>query len=192
MDSSFEEQVTSILNTLGSARDEVSPEFVALLYAELKQLARSQMARQAADHTLQPTALVNEVWLRVRPEESTKSWESRRHFFRAAVMAMRSVLVDHARAKLADKRGGGARPISLDQAFEVSIEDPGWVLELEAVLEKLEREDSTLAEVVQLRFYAGLSHEEIAAHCGVSVRTVERRWRAARLWLLDRLGKSEA
>ena len=98
MGSSFEEQVTSILNTLGSPGEEVSPELVALLYAELKQLARAQMANQAADHTLQPTALVNEVWLRVRPEDGEKSWESRRHFFRVAVMAMRSVLVDHARA----------------------------------------------------------------------------------------------
>lgn len=191
MDSSFEDQVTSILNSLGSARDEVSPEFVALLYAELKQLARSQMARQAQGHTLQPTALVNEVWMRVRPDEGDKSWESRRHFFRAAVLAMRSVLVDHARAKLADKRGGGVRPASLDKALEVSAEDAGWVLELESVLDLLEEEDPTLAELVQLRFYAGLSHEEIAAHSGVSLRTVERRWRSARLWLLDRLGEAE-
>ena len=88
--------------------------------------------------------------------------------------------------------GGGARPISIDGALGVSMEEPGWVLELEAALEQLEREDPTLAEVVQLRFYAGLSHEEIAAHCEVSVRTIERRWRAARLWLLDRLGKTEA
>ncbi len=107
MDSPFEDQFTSILNRLESSSEEVQSDLVALIYAELKQLARSQMARQAEGHTLQPTALVNEVWMRVRPGEADKNWKSRRHFFQAAVLAMRSVLVDHARAKLAEKRGGG-------------------------------------------------------------------------------------
>jgi len=191
MDSPFEDQFTSILNRLESSSEEAQSELVALIYAELKQLARSQMARQAEGHTLQPTALVNEVWMRVRPGEADKNWKSRRHFFQAAVLAMRSVLVDHARAKLAEKRGGGVRAASLDEALEVSAEDAGWVLELDSALEQLEKDDPTLAELVQLRFYAGLSHEEIAAHSEVSIRTVERRWRAARLWLLDRLGEVE-
>ena len=115
------------------------------------------------------------------------AWDSRRQFFAAAIKAMRSVLVDHARARLAEKRGGGKRPVSLENAQELTFEDAGWVLEMKEVLELLEQEDADLAELVQLRFFAGMSHEQIAAHQEVTVRTVERRWRAARLWLMDKL-----
>jgi RNA polymerase sigma factor (TIGR02999 family) len=154
-------------------------------------MAQSQMSRQRGDHILQPTALVNEVWMKIRPESGTHSWENRRHFFRAAVKAMRSVLVDQARSQLAAKRGGGEKPLSLDESLHIRAENASSILELDGALDRLEQQDASLAELVQLRFYAGMTHEEIAAQLGVSVRTVERRWSAARLWLLDCLGPED-
>lgn len=191
MQDPFQSQVTSHLNAIGKPESAPPEGFIALLYGELRRLAQGQMSRQRGDHTLQPTALVNEVWMRIRPESGEHSWESRRHFFSAAVKAMRSVLVDHARAQLATKRGGGLKPLPLDEALQVTAEDAGSVLELDGALDRLELADAPLAELVQLRFYAGLSHEEIAGQLDVSVRTVERRWRAAKLWLMDDLGGGE-
>lgn len=182
-----EVEITRLLNEAGGGRGALGDKLVTALCSHLQQLARSHMARQGGDHTLQPTALVNEVWIRVKPGQQDRAWESRRQFFAAAIKAMRSVLVDHARARLADKRGGGKRPVSLENAQELTFEDAGWVLEMKDVLELLEQEDADLAELVQLRFFAGMSHEQIAAHQEVTVRTVERRWRAARLWLMDKL-----
>jgi RNA polymerase sigma factor (TIGR02999 family) len=167
----------------------IPEDFVALLYGELKQMAKIQMVRQRADHTLQPTALVNEIWMRVQPDSEEHSWESRRHFFKAAACAMRSVLVDHARGRQAIKRGGGEKPVSLNEEIHMGDEDVDSVLELDEALSRLEAEDPDLAELVQLRFYAGMAHEEIADQLNVSVRTVERRWRAAKLWLLDDLSE---
>lgn len=187
----FLSQVTNHLNAIGKPDSETPEGFVALLYGELRRLAQGQMSRQREDHTLQPTALVNEVWMRIQPESGEHSWESRRHFFRAAVKAMRSVLIDHARSQLAAKRGGGIKPLPLDEALRVTEEDAGSVLELDSALDRLEAADAPLAELVQLRFYAGLSHEEIAGQLDISVRTVERRWRAAKLWLMDDLAGGE-
>ena len=184
-----EVEITRLLNEAGAGRGAMADNLVTALASHLRQLARTHMARQGSDHTLQPTALVNEVWMKIRPGQRESEWESRRQFFAAAIKAMRSVLVDHARARLADKRGGGRRPVSIEVAHELTFEDAGWVLEMKDVLELLEREDADLAELVQLRFFAGMTHEEVAAHQQVTVRTVERRWRAARLWLLDKLSK---
>jgi len=182
-----EVEITRLLNEAGSGRGALGDRLVTALCSHLRQLARSHMARQGGDHPLQPTALVNEVWMKIKPGQQDHTWDSRRQFFAAAIKAMRSVLVDHARARLAEKRGGGKRPISLENAQELTFEDAGWVLEMKEVLELLEHEDADLAELVQLRFFAGMSHEQIAAHQGVTVRTIERRWRAARLWLVDKL-----
>ncbi|MGC6487970.1 MAG: ECF-type sigma factor [Planctomycetota bacterium] len=187
-----EVEITRLLNEAGAGRSTLGDDLVAALSSHLRQLARAHMARQGGDHTLQPTALVHEAWMKLRPGEHEAEWDSRRQFFAAAIKAMRSVLVDHARARLADKRGGGKRPVSIEVAHELTFEDAGWVLEMKDVLELLEREDADLAELVQLRFFAGMSHEEIAAHQQVTVRTVERRWRAARLWLLDKLSGGAA
>jgi RNA polymerase sigma-70 factor (ECF subfamily) len=182
-------QVTAILNGMGKEDSSTPEDFVALLYGELKQMANIQMVRQRGDHTLQPTALVNEIWMRIQPESEEHSWESRRHFFRAAACAMRSVLVDHARGRQAAKRGGGEKPVPLNEDIHVAAEDADSILELDGALGRLEAEDPDLAELVQLRFYAGMAHDEIADQLNVSVRTVERRWRAAKLWLLDELSE---
>lgn len=188
MQDPFQTQVTRHLNAFGSSSSEIPEGFLSLLYQELRRLAQGQMSRQRDDHILQPTALVNEAWMKIRPEAGERSWEDRRHFFRVAVRAMRSVLVDHARAQLSAKRGGGAAPLPLDEALQLTPDSAEPVLELDGALERLEQADPQLAELVQLRFFAGLSHEEIAGHLEVSVRTVERRWRTARLWLMDDLG----
>ncbi|HIF42477.1 MAG TPA: RNA polymerase subunit sigma [Planctomycetes bacterium] len=185
----FPTQVTTILNGMSKEDSSTPEDFVALLYGELKQMAKIQMVRQRGDHTLQPTALVNEIWMRIQPESGKHSWESRRHFFRAAACAMRSVLVDHARGRQAAKRGGGEKPVPLNENIHVAAEDADSILELDGALVRLEAEDPDLAELVQLRFYAGMAHDEIADQLNVSVRTVERRWRAAKLWLLDDLSE---
>ncbi|HJM56610.1 MAG: RNA polymerase subunit sigma [Planctomycetes bacterium] len=189
MSDPFQTQMTAILNGMSKDDASIPEDFVALLYGELKQMAKIQMVRQRADHTLQPTALVNEIWMRVQPDSEEHSWESRRHFFKAAACAMRSVLVDHARGRQAIKRGGGEKPVSLNEEIHMGDEDVDSVLELDEALSRLEAEDPDLAELVQLRFYAGMAHEEIADQLNVSVRTVERRWRAAKLWLLDDLSE---
>jgi len=188
---SFENQYTKLLNRIG-ARDTTPPEeFVALLYDELRSLARAQVRGPRGQQALQPTALVHEAWMKLARPEREIDWNDRRHFFRTAVQAMRSVLVDFARSRGAQKRGGGRQPLVLDEALHVSAENAEHLLELDAALEKLEALDPELSEVVQLRFFAGLSHEELATHLEVSVRTIERRWRAARLWLLDALQEGD-
>lgn len=153
------------------------------LEGELRRLAARQLDRQEPGHTLQTTALVNEAWLRLAP----LGYEGREHFLAVAARAMRSVLVDHARRKRADRRGGGAVRLELDEAlvgFEAGAED---LVALDAALAELESADPTLASIVELRFFAGLSNPEVARVQGTSLRSVERGWRAARAWLRTRL-----
>ncbi len=154
------------------------------LYHELRRLAHRQMRGQPPGHTLQTTGLVHEAFLRLRAADP-QAWNDRAHFLRSAAQAMRSVLVDHARARKTEKRGGdrGREPLDaaeLDRvvaAYEASHLD---VLALDEALDRLEADDPELAELARLRFFAGLTVPEVADVVGVSVPTVERRWRVAR------------
>jgi RNA polymerase sigma factor (TIGR02999 family) len=166
-------------------------EAIARLHAELRHLAMGQLARQRAGHTLQPTALANEAWLRLFGEAQPR-FEGRRAFFALASRAMRAVLVDHARAHDTAKRGGGRErvSVSVSLAEDAAAQRPEFVLDLldlEEALTELEAVDAELARLVELRFFGGLSHTAIAETLDVSERTVERRWRLARAWLLERL-----
>lgn len=166
-------------------------EAVARLHDELRHLALAQLARQRAGHTLQPTALANEAWLRLFGEAQPR-FEGRREFFSLASSAMRAVLVDHARSHGAAKRGGGRERISLSVSFaqDQAVERPERVLDLldlEDALAELETVDADLVRLIELRFFGGLSHAAIAETLEVSERTVERRWRLARAWLVERL-----
>ncbi len=172
-------QILQELDPDDSARNE---ELMGAVYEELRTLARAHMRGEGEGHTLQPTELVHEAYFRL-VERPGLGWESRGHFFGAAARAMRQVLVDHARRRVADKRGGGERPVTL--STEIASE-PGIsveVLDLHRALTNLEVQDADLARLVELRFFAGLTVEEAAATLGISPRKAAKDWSVARLWL---------
>ena len=165
-----------------AARDEL----LVVVYAELRQLAAAYMRRERADHTLQPTALVHEAFVRLT-RGAQVSWNDRSHFFRVAARAMRRVLVDHERGVGAAKRGSGQK----NQLLEQEIVIPGIdveILALDEALDRLGTLDERLLQVVELRYFTGLGVEEVAQLLGVSSRTIKRDWRSARAWLLAELG----
>ena len=169
----------------GEALDRVFP----LIYRELQRIARAQLGRERAGHTLEPTALVSEAYLKLanRPPSGA---ENRAHFVAVAARAMRQVLVDHARARAATKRGGGAAPLTLNEDLAGAHSDPADVLALDQALERLDELDTRLRRVVELRYFGGLQDEEIAQVLGVTRRTVQRDWVKARAWLHRELGGS--
>lgn len=160
-----------------------------LVYAELRRLARRAMSRQAPGHTLQTTALLHEAWLRL--EKVGARWESEEHFLAVAARAMRSVLVDHARRRSADKRGGGRQRVDLDDLVDVLQQRSADLLALDEALAELARLDEELGRIVELRFFGGLKHPAIADLLGVSLRRVERGWSTARSWLYTRLSSGD-
>jgi RNA polymerase sigma factor (TIGR02999 family) len=173
--------LTQILQAAGDGR--ASPEdLFPLVYAELRELARRQMGGEAAGHSLQPTALVHEAWLRLGGNESV-GWQGRAHFFGSAAEAMRRILMDHARRRNAQKRGAGSRRLPLDVVELVSADDPWKVIVLDEALVRLEARDPRLASVVRLRFWAGLDEREVAQLLQRSERTVRNDWQLARAWL---------
>jgi len=178
--------LTDALATARTGDRHAASHLVRLVYAELRELAASMLSRLPPGQTLQATALVHEAYLRVaRADEA--DWDNRRHFFAAAAQAMREILVCEARRKFALKRGGGRRRVDLDEE-SLRIEPPSAdVLALDEALSELERDDERKAKVVLLRFYAGLTMEEIARTLDVSLATVEREWRFVRVWLQRRL-----
>jgi RNA polymerase sigma factor (TIGR02999 family) len=153
------------------------------VYGELRILAQSNMRREANGHTLQPTALVNEAFLRLQP--AATGWANRRHFFGAAAEAMRRILVDHARRKHAQKRGDGLERVTLAD-LDVAAHEPGIeVMALDEALTALRDEDPRLEQVVTLRYFAGLTVEQVAETLELSPATVKRDWTFARAWLQD-------
>ncbi|MEL6363932.1 MAG: ECF-type sigma factor [Pseudomonadota bacterium] len=174
--------VTQLLSRIRAGDAAAAENLLPIVYEEMRQLARARMARERAGHTLQATALVHEAFLRLTGGEEV-GWDGRAHFFAAAAEAMRRVLVDHARRRAREKRGGGAVQVTLDeQAASVDAGDVD-VLALSEALDGLEALDAGMAAVVKLRYFAGLSVEETAAALGASPRTVNRQWTAARAWL---------
>ncbi len=157
------------------------------VYDELRAMARQLMRDEKAGHTLQPTALVHETFIRL-VEQDGATWESRAHFFGIAARAMRQILVDHAREKAAGKRGGGLTRVSLSEA-EGSEPPQAWeVLSLHGALDKLARQDARMARIAEMRIFGGLTGEETAHVLRVSPRTVDGDWSVARLWLSRELG----
>jgi len=172
---------------------EAGEEVIALVYKDLRALAAHFLNNERPDHTLQPTALVNEVYLRLA-EIHAMDWRDRAHFFAMASRLMRRTLVDAARAKRADKRGGSAVRVTFDEAHGAAAKSDHTidVLALDAALTGLAALDPRKARVVELRFFAGLSVEEAAEATGVSVETIARDWRFARLWLRREMTKGSA
>jgi RNA polymerase sigma factor (TIGR02999 family) len=182
--------VTELLAAWGGGDPRALDALVPLVYAELRQQARRALRREGAGHTLQPTALVHEAWLRLVDQRHAR-WESRSQFFGVAAQVMRRVLVDHARTRHAQKRGGGAVQVSLSDAAAV---DGGSdadvdVLALDDALSRLAELDPRKARLVELRYFVGLSIPEAAEAMGISQATVGREWAVARLWLRRELDR---
>jgi RNA polymerase sigma factor (TIGR02999 family) len=179
-------QVTRILERAQAGDPHAADQLLPLVYNELRKLAARQMASQPAGHTLQPTALVHEAWLRLAGSERDR-WNDRRHFFRAAAQAMRQILVDAARKKSRFKRGGGWRRLDLESIHLAVETDPDGLLAVNEALEDLSSHDPVKADLVKLRFFVGLTLCEAAQALGCSTATAKRSWAFARAWLYRRL-----
>jgi len=175
-------EITRLLDRLNHGDQGAAEPLLRHVYAELRRLARGQLSRSPAQTTLQPTALVHEAYLRL-VDRNAADWQGRQHFFAVCARAMRQVLIDQARARKAAKRGGDRRREPLD-AVVVEFEERAFdLLSLEEALTRLSEMDPQLGRIVELRFFAGLDHGEVAAVLELSTRTVERGWRTARAWL---------
>ena len=183
------ENVTQLLNAWRQGDDSALEELTPLILHELHRRAQGYLRRERQGHTLQPTALVNEVYLRL-VEQGSSTWNDRAHFFAVAAQLMRRILVDHARAHRAEKRGGQVERVQLDEAREVGLGEDLDLLALDDALHDLARLDARQARVVELRFFAGLNIEEAAEVLGISTATVTRDWRYARAWLVRQLRRT--
>ena len=175
-----------MLRSIEQGRAQATDELLPLVYEELRKLAARKMARESPGHTLQPTALVHEAWLRLAGDESQR-WDGRGHFFAAAAEAMRRILIEHARKKNAVKRGVDFERVNFENLDVGILAEGEDFLLLNDALEKLEREDPDAAKVVKLRFFAGLTNEEAGKVLGVTDRTAKRYWTFARAWLFQEL-----
>ena len=179
-------QVTQLLADWSNGDLKARDRLLPLVYAELRRLAAASLRRERGDHTLQPTALVHELYLRL-VEERSVDWRSRSQFFGVAAKLMRRILVDHARGRRAAKRGGGLHEVTLSRALIVSEERAPALVALDEALSRLASIDPQQARVVELRFFGGLSVEEASEVLGISTATVKREWNVARAWLAHRL-----
>jgi RNA polymerase sigma-70 factor, ECF subfamily len=179
--------VTEWLVRLRAGHPEAKSALIELVYSDMHRLARNYMRKERPWHTLQPTELINEVYVRM-VDQPNRTWQNRPHFLAAAAQAMRRILVDYARMRETEKRGGGAEQIPLnDQNVGVVGHRPENLIALDRALDRLSEMDPELAQLVEWRFFGGLSEEEAAGLLNVSSRTVKRRWSMARAWLLAEL-----
>jgi RNA polymerase sigma factor (TIGR02999 family) len=179
-------EVTGILQAAQAGDKDAAARLLPLVYAELRQLAQARMAQLPPGQTLQPTALVHEAYLRLIGKADLHL-EGRQHFFFAAARAMRDILVEQARSKAGPKRGGGRQRVELDETAAVTGPPPDAVLALHEALAELEKMDPIKGQIVQLRYFAGMSIAEIATVLQMSERTVHRHWRFIKAWLKSRL-----
>lgn len=179
-------EVTRLLEAWSDGKQEALEELLPLVYVELRKMARRYMNNQSSGHTLQTTALIHEAYLKL-VHQNNKRWQNRSHFFAVAAKAMRHILVDHSRTRQRIKRGGDTKLISLDQVAEISSGRAAQIVALDEALNQLEKLEERKSQVVELRYFAGLSVEETAEVLRVSTKTVERDWRFARTWLLREL-----
>ena len=184
--------VTRILSQIESGDPLAAEQLLPIVYDELRKLAAAKLAQEKPGQTLQATALVHDAYIRLVNVEQAQHWDSRGHFFAAAAEAMRRILVEQARAKLRHKRGGARKHFDVD-TIDVAVQaTPDQLLAIDEALEKLQREDPAIFELVKLRYFAGLNVEQAASALGISVPTAYRYWNYARVWLHDELlGSSE-
>jgi RNA polymerase sigma-70 factor, ECF subfamily len=184
--------ITQLLHKTAAGDKDAESILATIVYRELRHIAAYQLSKERPDHTLQATALVHEVYLRLAGRFD-REWKSRAHFFGVAAHLMRLILVDHARAHRAEKRGGALTRVALDELDRPRLfaeEQYDQLIALDSALMELQGVDPRAARVVELRFFADLSNEEAATVLGVSPRTIKREWQFARVWLYDRLCES--
>jgi RNA polymerase sigma factor (TIGR02999 family) len=182
-------EVTRILSAVEQGDPRAAEQLLPLVYDELRRLAAARMAAEPAGHTLQPTALVHEAYLRLVGDGAGPGWNGRGHFFAAAAEAMRRILINRARDKNRVKRGGGRRRVDLDALSDPAAAPADDLLDLDDALDALARSFPQAAELVKLRFFAGLTLDEAAAALGLAPRSADRQWAFARAWLFDALGR---
>ena len=190
MGSATPQDVTGWLRAWGHGDESALAKLVPLVYGELHRRARSFMRRERAGHSLQPTALIHEAYLRLVGSKPAVDWQDRHHFYALAARLMRQVLVQHSRAHRARKRGGGAAPVTFDETLLAQERAPDLV-RLDEALRALALTDGRKSRVVELRFFGGLSREETADVLGVSAQTVQRDFRLAKAWLLREMKRGE-
>jgi len=189
MRASSSEELTELLNRVTSGERENYERLAELVYGELRAMAGSLMQNERKGHTLQPTAVAGEAYLKLI-DRASHNWKNRAHFFGAAAQAMRRILVDYGRRKQSQKRGGTLDRVDLKVAAKVTVASPEDLLALDEVLTRLEKIDAQQGRVVELRYFGGLTEEEVAEVLGISVRTVKREWMVARAWLYAELRRS--
>lgn len=181
-------EVTQLLLAWSEGDQAALGRLMPLVFEELRRMARRYLEGEDPRHTLQPTALVNEVYLRLVDRRKVH-WQNQAHFFGFAAQLMRHILVDYARGRQTSKRGSGSRPLSIEALIDLPERRDLEVLMVDEALNALAREDERQARVVEMRFFAGLNNEEIAEALGISPTTVKREWATARLWLLRELSQ---
>ena len=180
-------EVTRLLEAVERGEREAEERLLDLVYSELHRMAEQKLAGEASGHTLQPTILVHDAWLQLVGNDIGPRFTNRAHFFGAAAQAMRRILIDRARRRHAEKRGGDAARVDLDLVDIAVSADDATLLRIDEALERLSKEDPPSAELVRLRFFAGLRIEEAAEVLQISERTAKRYWTFARAWLYDEL-----
>jgi len=183
-------EVTTILKSIAQGDPQAASQLLPLVYTELRRLAAARMANESPGHTLQPTALVHEAYLRLVGDPERK-WDGRGHFFGAAAEAMRRILIDQARRKRAIRHGGGLKKIDVAEIDLAGPTAPDELLEVSDALDRFAEQDKPKAELVKLRYFAGLTIEEAAEAMGVSVATAKRWWTFSRAWLYRELAKAK-
>lgn len=174
--------ITRLLRAWQGGDEQAADRLATLVYPELHKMARGLLSVERRDHTLQPTALLHEAYLRLAAQNRL-AWQDRHHFFALAARMIQRILVDHARRRVANKRGGDVRRVPLDDVADLATERPDLLIALDTALEALEQQDPRLASIVRSKFFGGLTGEQIAETLGCSTRTVKRQWRVAKAWL---------
>jgi len=179
-------EITQVLQAIRQGDGQASGELLPLVYGELRRLAAAQMAQETAGQTLQATALVHEAWLRM-VSDGERTWQNRAHFFGAAAEAMRRILVETARRKSRLKRGGDRVRVDIEDLDIAATTPDDKILLMDEALEQLQAKDTEKARIVVLKFFGGLTNQEVAENLGVTERTVERQWAYAKAWLFQRI-----
>lgn len=192
MEDTASHRITLLLGEWGNGDDGALEELMPLVYDELRRMARGSLRRQPAGNTFQTTELLHETYLKIAGKNNKQNFENRSHFFGVAAKAMRHILIDHARSKHAGKRGGWQERVDFDDASAAMSVRSGQILALDDSLKALTELDKRKGSVVELKFFGGLTNEEIAEVMKISVETVKRDWRFARTWLLREMNDSRA